>query len=424
MSVGSYTGNATAGHSVTGVGFSPELVYVLGSGATSPVFRSSADTDTFGFSLGGATANGVTALGSDGFTVGTGNTVNGNGTVYHYVAWNGVPGLMDVGSYSGTGADNRNITGLGFQPELTVVKSDDSTNKTAVLHADAHGSLDDESMWFDKLAALWDPNLIQQLQADGFQVGTDDNVNKNNGTYSYMAWRQQTPPTISAIANQSTDEDTATPAIAFTVGDAETAAASLAVSGSSSNQALVPDANIVFGGSGANRTVTITPAANQSGSVTITLKVTDDFSEATRTFTLTVNPVNDAPVNTRARRPEHQRRHGDGVLLGQRQSDFHCGCRHQRPLQQSDPQRHQRQPDAGRHRRPDLCRRRWQRRHHDDLLGDCRRYQHGSQRPEVQPDCELQRQRSADDDHVRLRADSQLRTTTDSRTAHPRATAY
>ena len=51
----------------------------------------------------------------------------------------------------------------------------------------------------------------------------------------------------------------------FTVGDVETAAGSLTVSGTSSNTTLVPNANIVFGGSGANRTVTVTPAANQTG---------------------------------------------------------------------------------------------------------------------------------------------------------------
>ena len=82
-------------------------------------------------------------------------------------------------------------------------------------------------------------------------------------------------PTISDIANQSTNEDTATSAIAFTVGDVETAAASLTLSGASSNTTLVPNVNIVFGGSGANRTVTITPAANQSGTTTITVTVTD-----------------------------------------------------------------------------------------------------------------------------------------------------
>ena len=74
-----------------------------------------------------------------------------------------------------------------------------------------------------------------------------------------------TPPTITGIAAQVTNEDTATGAIAFTVGDAETAAGSLTVSGSSNNTTLVPNGNIVFGGSGANRTVTVTPAANQNG---------------------------------------------------------------------------------------------------------------------------------------------------------------
>ncbi|MBI2928793.1 MAG: hypothetical protein HYY24_24280 [Verrucomicrobia bacterium] len=97
-------------------------------------------------------------------------------------------------------------------------------------------------------------------------------------------------PTISDIADQTTEEGTATPALAFTVGDVETSAAALSVSGSSSDTTLVPNANIVFGGAGSSRTVTVTPAANQSGAATITVTVTDaegDF--ATDTFVLTVN---------------------------------------------------------------------------------------------------------------------------------------
>src|SRR5438094_8684824 len=61
------------------------------------------------------------------------------------------------------------------------------------------------------------------------------------------------PPTISRIADQSTDEDMPTAAIPFAIGDAETTPGSLTVSGHSSSQELVPDANIVFSGSGANR---------------------------------------------------------------------------------------------------------------------------------------------------------------------------
>lgn len=104
-------------------------------------------------------------------------------------------------------------------------------------------------------------------------------------------------PTISDVGNQSIDENTSTGALAFTVGDVETAAAALVVTASSSNTTLVPNGNIVIGGSGANRTVTVTPAANQSGSATITLTVTDaDGGSSNDTFIVNVNSVNSAPT--------------------------------------------------------------------------------------------------------------------------------
>jgi hypothetical protein len=106
------------------------------------------------------------------------------------------------------------------------------------------------------------------------------------------------PPTISDIANQSTDEDAPTSAIGFTIGDAETDPTSLRVTATSDNQALTPNANITLGGSGANRTVTITPAANQSGAATVTITVSDGVSTASDTFVLTVNPTADAPTAT------------------------------------------------------------------------------------------------------------------------------
>ena len=103
-------------------------------------------------------------------------------------------------------------------------------------------------------------------------------------------------PTISDVANQATNEDTATGELAVTLGDEETAVADLTLSASSSAQGLVPDANIVLGGTGASRTVTVTPASNQSGSATITLTVSDGMASSTDTFVLTVNAVNDAPT--------------------------------------------------------------------------------------------------------------------------------
>src|SRR5436190_24403206 len=84
-----------------------------------------------------------------------------------------------------------------------------------------------------------------------------------------------TAPTISSVAAQVTNEDTPSSTIGFTVGDAETPAANLKIGGASWRETVVPNASIVFGGSSANRKVTLTPAANQVGTATITHTVRD-----------------------------------------------------------------------------------------------------------------------------------------------------
>ena len=103
-------------------------------------------------------------------------------------------------------------------------------------------------------------------------------------------------PTISAIASLTVNEDTASKAIAFTIGDAETSTSKLKLTSSSSNTKLVPTAGIVLGGTGSKRTVTIKPAKNQSGKATIKITVSDGALTATESFTVTVKAVNDAPT--------------------------------------------------------------------------------------------------------------------------------
>ena len=105
-----------------------------------------------------------------------------------------------------------------------------------------------------------------------------------------------TAPTISAVAAQTTDEDTATAAISFSVNDSATQPGALIVAASSSNQNVVSSGGIALGGSGANRTVVLMPEANASGSTTIRLSVSDGELSAETSFLLTVNPVNDPPV--------------------------------------------------------------------------------------------------------------------------------
>jgi hypothetical protein len=95
-------------------------------------------------------------------------------------------------------------------------------------------------------------------------------------------------PSISAIANQITYINTAVGPVSFTVSDSE--GDSLTVSRASSNPTLLPAGNVVLGGSGANRTVTLTPASGQTGVSTITLSVADNFNTNSTSFVLSVSP--------------------------------------------------------------------------------------------------------------------------------------
>ena len=107
---------------------------------------------------------------------------------------------------------------------------------------------------------------------------------------------ENSAPVISAITDLTTYEDTATAPIPFVISDAESAATALTVTVASSNTALVPNSNIVVSGSAGNRTATISPALNQSGTTTITLTVSDGSLTSSSVFLLTVIPVNDPPV--------------------------------------------------------------------------------------------------------------------------------
>jgi hypothetical protein len=101
-------------------------------------------------------------------------------------------------------------------------------------------------------------------------------------------------PTISTIPEQTIDEDKVLGPLPFTVS-AESLG-SLQFFFESTNRELVPLTRIVVGGSGANRTLTITPAGEKSGKSFITVIVSDGKDTAQTTFLLTVNNVDDLPT--------------------------------------------------------------------------------------------------------------------------------
>jgi hypothetical protein len=103
-------------------------------------------------------------------------------------------------------------------------------------------------------------------------------------------------PRITPLGDRVILEDTTTGALRFQVSDADTAADALSVAATSSNPAIVPDANLVLAGSGEQRTITVTPGPNQNGVVTVTVRASDGVSTASASLRVFVIPVNDPPT--------------------------------------------------------------------------------------------------------------------------------
>lgn len=100
-----------------------------------------------------------------------------------------------------------------------------------------------------------------------------------------------TPPGPLVIA-----EDTPSSAQPITVGDDFTAVGSLVLTASSSNQAVVANAGLALGGSGANRTIVVTPQPDAVGAAVVTVTVNDGYGSNSATFTVNVTAANDPPV--------------------------------------------------------------------------------------------------------------------------------
>jgi hypothetical protein len=126
------------------------------------------------------------------------------------------------------------------------------------------------------------------VSKSGYFSGSQSATITNGGTTTKnFSLVLNTPPTISSIPNAKTKKNTPV-TVNFTVGDTESGAGAVTVSGVSSNTTLVPNVNLVFGGSGASRTLTVTPATNQIGTTKITVTASDGSLTASTTFAVVV----------------------------------------------------------------------------------------------------------------------------------------
>lgn len=183
MCVSTYTGNIATSQAIV-TGFQPDFVMVKRSTALAASFRTSSmavnHAGFFSAVVNDTTGVFFQTLNVDGFTVGATN--NTNGGVYYYLAFKNLAGKFAVGQFTGDGVDNRNISGLGFEPDAVFLKQN-SANALVYNTTETWGDYSHLST-----ASANAVNHIQELQADGFQVGNSVNVNATGIISDYFAF--------------------------------------------------------------------------------------------------------------------------------------------------------------------------------------------------------------------------------------------
>ena len=225
-----YTGNgediADAGLAVTGVGFKPDWIWIKNEdtsddhswydsvrGVEKQIESNTATAET-------AQSEGVTAFGTDGFTVGSLAQVNTDSETYmswHWLASNSSSTTSPAGSlastssvsdaghfsivtYTGTGSATTVGHGLGAAPEMIIVKNRDASDTWRILHhkiasdfqtdhivfAPRSSFVDDATSWNDTAPT-----------ASVFSIGTS--VATNTNTEKYVAYCFRSVPGVCRV---------------------------------------------------------------------------------------------------------------------------------------------------------------------------------------------------------------------------------
>ena len=228
----------------------------------------------------------------------TGSTYNGNlGTIrFDMLTVSGtvIPGANTPPTISSLSNQTVRVNQSTGALPLTVGDAEDPAGSLTLRGVSSNpGVISDSNVSFGGSGAnrTLTVNATAQTGSSMISAWVIDSGGKSNSTsFTVTVLPLNTAPIISSIPPTNTLVDTAGPAIAFTISDLETTAASLTLSGSSANTGLVPNGNIVFGGSGSNRTLTLTPASGQTGVAPITVTVSDGTNTASSIFPLMVVP--------------------------------------------------------------------------------------------------------------------------------------
>ena len=134
-------------------------------------------------------------------TIGSDNSVNGNGRTYVMYCWNEIPGYSKFGGFTGNGSTDGVYVNLGFRPAWLMLKRADSSSEWNIW--DINRNVGEQPLAREIRASRtyaesgYDAARYVDFLSNGFKMRTSDgDHNANGGRYIYMAFAEQN------VANQ------------------------------------------------------------------------------------------------------------------------------------------------------------------------------------------------------------------------------
>ena len=212
-----YTGNNSSSHSITGVGFQPDWVWIKprngtdGHVLTDSVRGALKRLRSEGTNAEDTLSGSLSSFDSDGFTVGNAGEVNSSS--YNFVAWNWLAGGsassntdgsitssvsanttagFSIVSYTATGSTATIGHGLGAVPNWILVKkrAGGTARDWAVYHSANTSAPETEILYLNNTDATADSSVYWNDTAPTssvFTVGTGNEVNESSGN-TYIAY--------------------------------------------------------------------------------------------------------------------------------------------------------------------------------------------------------------------------------------------
>ena len=300
---GTITGNA--GNTVT-VGGTAIARTFSGTVANLNAYFTTAGRITYTTALNNTTARTLTTLVSDG------SLSNSANSTINITPVNDAPALTAIG-VAGTEDTTLAFTAVNFTGAYTDPESTPLASITVVtLPASGTLKLSAANVTANQVitaASLVNLNYVPAANENGAMTFT---VTASDGSLSSSPATTVTmnltavndPPTLTVITNPAAiNEDAAQQTVnlaGISAGPGETQ--TLTVTAISSVPALILNPSVAYTSPSATGSLTYTPVANASGSAVITVTVNDGQAANntfSRTFTVTVNPVNDPPSFTK-----------------------------------------------------------------------------------------------------------------------------